>query len=150
MSDGGGVTARRALTLDNDLFFAVKITETLKRAGFQTRVTRTAMEFASLLVDGDYAVALVNTAARGVDWQAGVRSAREANIPVIAYGSHVDLETQAAARQAGATRVIANSRLAELAAIVERAIARAAGTTPQAEGGDPASPGAVGDEERQD
>jgi hypothetical protein len=44
-------------------------------------------------------------------------------VPVIAFGSHVDLETQAEARKAGATRVIANSKLAmDLPGAVERAI----------------------------
>ncbi len=44
-------------------------------------------------------------------------------MPVIAFGSHVDLETQAEARKAGATRVIANSKLAaDLPGIVERAL----------------------------
>ena len=116
---------RQIVALENDLFFAVKITDTLKRAGFQTRVTRTATELRELLIGGEYALALVNTAARGIDWQAGVAAAREAGVPAIAYGPHVDLDTQAAARAAGATRVIVNSRLAELPAIIERVIARA-------------------------
>lgn len=116
---------RQIVALETDLFFAVKVQDTLKRAGFHTRVTRTTSEFHALLSGGGYALALVNTAARGVDWQAGVVAAREAGVPVIAYGPHVDLATQGEARAAGATRVIANSRLAELPTIVERVIARA-------------------------
>ncbi len=135
------------VALESDLFFAVKIRDTLKRAGFQTRLARNASEFRALLLGGGYALALVNTAARGADWKAGVAAAREAGVPVVAYGPHVDLDTQAEARAAGAARVIANSRLTELPAIIERVIARwgegptsrgevAGDTDPSATGGD--------------
>ena len=113
---------RSALLLDNDLFFVAKISATLKRAGYATRTARTLDAFTQGLT-GLPAIALVNTAARGVDWQAGIAAARSAGVPVIAFGSHVDLETQAEARKAGATRVIANSKLAtDLPGIVERAL----------------------------
>lgn len=119
--------SRQILALEPDLFFAVKITETLRRAGFQTRVSRSVAQFSELLSAGAYRVVLINTAARGIDWRAGIEAARAAHVFVVAYGSHVDLETQEAARKAGATRVIANSRLDNLATIVERMISRAAG-----------------------
>ncbi|HEX3269412.1 MAG TPA: response regulator [Ktedonobacterales bacterium] len=113
---------RSALLLDNDLFFVAKISATLKHAGYTTRTARTLDAFSQGLAEKPD-IALVNTAARGVDWRAGIVTAREAGIPVIAFGSHVDLETQAEARKAGATRVIANSKLAtDLPGIVERAI----------------------------
>ncbi|HEY7092213.1 MAG TPA: hypothetical protein VH393_03485 [Ktedonobacterales bacterium] len=113
---------RSALLLDNDLFFVAKIGATLKHAGYVTRTARTLDAFSQgLAAKPD--IALVNTAARGVDWRAGIVVAREACVPVIAFGSHVDLETQAEARKAGATRVIANSKLAtDLPGIVERAL----------------------------
>lgn len=115
-----------ALLLDNDLFFVAKVTGTLKHAGYTTRTVRTAADFAAALTeDAQFAVALVNTAARGVDWQAAITTAREARLPVIAYCPHVDLETQEAARRAGATRVIANSKLAtDLPQIVARTVRR--------------------------
>jgi DNA-binding NtrC family response regulator len=113
---------RTALLLDNDLFFVTKITTTLKHAGYATHTARTLDAFSQGLADKPD-IALVNTAARGVDWRAGIMAAREAGVPVIAFGSHVDLETQAEAREAGATRVIANSKLAtDLPGIVERAL----------------------------
>ncbi len=135
MSDGQDeMELRHVVALENDLFFAVKIQDTLKRAGFLTRVTRTVTDFRELLLSGGYELALVNTAARGVDWRAGVVAAREANVPVIAYGPHVDIDTQAEARAIGATRVIANSRLAELPALIDRVIARASGQAARPEG----------------
>jgi DNA-binding NtrC family response regulator len=113
---------RSALLLDNDLFFVAKISATLKRAGYATRTARTLDAFTQGLAETPD-IALVNTAARGVDWRAGIAVARGAAVPVIAFGSHVDLETQAEARKAGATRVIANSKLAtDLPSIVDRAL----------------------------
>jgi DNA-binding NtrC family response regulator len=113
---------RMALLLDTDLFFVAKISATLKHAGYVTRTVRTLDAFSQGLAEKPN-IALVNTAARGVDWRAGIAAAREAGTPVIAFGSHVDLETQAEARAAGATRVIANSKLAtDLPGIVERAV----------------------------
>jgi DNA-binding NtrC family response regulator len=113
---------RTALLLDNDLFFVAKISATLKHAGYATQTARTLDAFTQgLAAKPD--IALVNTAARGIDWRAGIAAAREAHAPVIAFGSHVDLETQAEARKVGATRVIANSKLAaDLPGIVERAL----------------------------
>jgi DNA-binding NtrC family response regulator len=114
---------RRALLLDNDLFFVAKITATLAHVGYTTQTARTLDAFAQSLNGERTDIALVNTAARGVDWRAGITAARAAGVPVIAFGSHVDLETQAEARKAGATRVIANSKLAtDLPGIVERAL----------------------------
>ena len=116
---------QRALLLDTDLFFAVKITDTLKRVGYLTRTVRRMEAFAEALAADRPAVALVNTAERGVDWRAAIAEAREANVPVIAFGSHVDLDIQEQARQAGATSVIANSKVAsDLPGVVARALRR--------------------------
>lgn len=130
MTDTHSDVAAHALLLDNDLFFVAKVTGTLKHAGYTIRTVRTAADFASALAapGAPFAVALVNTAARGVEWPAAIASAREAGVPVIAYGPHVDLETQEAARHAGATRVITNSKLAtDLPWIVARTVRRSTG-----------------------
>jgi DNA-binding NtrC family response regulator len=122
MAEQSSETQRSALLLDNDLFFVAKISATLKHVGYTTRATRTLDAFTQGLASKPV-IALVNTAARGVDWHAGIAAAVAVGVPVIAFGSHVDLETQAEARKAGATRVIANSKLAtDLPGIVERAL----------------------------
>lgn len=111
------------LLLDTDLFFAVKIADTLKHAGYTTRTVRSEADFARLLGEAPPAVAIVNTAARGIDFRHAIQLARAAAVPVVAFGSHVDVETQEAARRAGATRVIANSRVAsDLPGVLERAL----------------------------
>lgn len=120
---------RRALLLDSDLFFSVKVTDTLKHVGYQTRTVRQIAAFTQALADERPVLVLVNTAARGIDWRAGIVAARDAGIPVVAFGSHVDLATQEEARQAGATSVIANSKLAsDLPGVVARALRRGTAT----------------------
>jgi DNA-binding NtrC family response regulator len=116
-----------ALLLDSDLFFSVKVTETLKHVGLATRTLRQAEPFAAALRAERPVVALVNTAARGVDWRAGLVAARAAGVPVIAFGAHVDLATQQEARTLGATTVIPNSKLAtDLPGVVARTLGRQA------------------------
>lgn len=111
------------ILLDTDLFFVVKVRTTLQHAGYDVATARTLEDFTRRLAADLPALALVNTALAGVDWRAAIVAARAAHIPVIAFGSHVDLETQRAARQAGATRVIANSKLAtDLPDIVARTL----------------------------
>jgi DNA-binding response OmpR family regulator len=128
-----------ALLLDNDLFFVTKIIDTLKHTGWATTTARRLEDFLRRLGEDRPELALVNTAVRGVDWQTAIRAAREAGVPVIAFGSHVDLETQAAARQAGASRVISNSKLAaDLPGIVARTVRRPGHETPDADASDAA------------
>ncbi len=124
-----GEPPRRALLLDSDLFFSVKVTDTLKHAGYQTRTVRQIAAFTQALEDERPVLVLVNTAARGIDWRAGIVAARTAGLPVVAFGSHVDLAAQEQARQAGATSVIANSKLAsDLPGVVARALRRETAT----------------------
>ncbi|HEX8730388.1 MAG TPA: hypothetical protein VF739_17290 [Ktedonobacterales bacterium] len=123
-------TGARALLLDPDLFFAVKVSATLRHVSLTTVTVRSAEEWARRLAVEPFAVTLVNISARGIDWAAAIRAARMAGAPVIAYGSHVETEAHAQARAAGATRVIANSKLAaDLPGVVERVL-RGAGQRP--------------------
>ena len=111
--------------LDNDLFFVVKITDTLKHVGYHVRATRTLAEFERALGEEAPRLALVNTAARGMDALSAIRAARAVALPVVAFGSHVDLAAQEAARQAGATTVIPNARVAsDQPAVVARTLRR--------------------------
>jgi DNA-binding response OmpR family regulator len=120
--------ARVALVLEPDLFFAVKIRDTLARAGWQVIVASKASAFAGRLGQSPKpAIAIVAIGASGEDWRSAIASASAEQVPVLAFGSHVDTEAHSVARQAGATRVIANSRLAgDIVAQVEQTIARTA------------------------
>lgn len=119
MQQSGGLV----ILLDTDLFFVVKVRTMLKHTGYDVQPARTLADFTRRLMETAPTLALVNTAIAGVDWRAAIVAARGAHVPVIAFGSHVDIETQQEARQAGATRVIANSRLAaDLPGIVARTL----------------------------
>jgi hypothetical protein len=132
-SDTAFSDRREALLLEGDLFFVVRVTETLKHAGYATHAVRSEHDFAQALLARRPVVTLVNTAARGVDYARALAAARAAGIPSVAYGPHVDLESQIAARAAGATVVVTNSRLAaDLPGIVARAVRRGA-EAPEAE-----------------
>src|SRR5258707_12117272 len=89
MSDD--TVARRALLLDNDLFFSVKITDTLKHSGYQTGTVRRLDDFTQALAEARPLAALVNTAARGLDWPSAITAARAAQGPLLAVRSHVDI-----------------------------------------------------------
>lgn len=133
MSQNDTVTPKRALLLDPDLFFAVKVRDTLKHIGMQTTAVRQVAEWTRQLEGERFDIALVNTAARGVEWREAIANARAVGLPVIAYGSHIDTDAQAQARTAGATRVIANSKLAaDLPMIVEQTLQRTRDAASQA------------------
>jgi DNA-binding response OmpR family regulator len=112
---------KKILLLEKDLFFIVKVRDTLSHAGYETQVARSAEDFARKLAAATPALAIVHTGLAGVDWEQVIGQAKAAQVPTLAFGSHIDLEAQQAARRAGADRVIANSKLANnLTAIVER------------------------------
>jgi DNA-binding NtrC family response regulator len=132
-SGANGTALKPVILLDTDLFFVVKVRTTLQHAGYDVQIARSLADFTRRLAADAPALALVNTAIVGVDWRAAIEAAREAQIPSIAFGSHVDLETQQAARDAGATRVIANSKLAaDLPGIVARTLQATSSTTDSA------------------
>ncbi len=116
---------KKVLLLERDLFFVVKVRDTLSHLGYETQVARGAEDFARKLAADVPALAMVHTGLAGVDWEQVIAEAKAAQVPTLAFGSHIDLEAQQAARRAGADRVIANSKLAkDLPAIVERMLSK--------------------------
>lgn len=103
------------LALEKDLFFAVKIRDTLRHHEMQAQTVRNLAAFEQgLAISGEEkpALVIVNTAIQGVDWEEAIRQARANGYPVLAFGSHMDLDARARALQAGAQRVVANSKFA--------------------------------------
>ena len=101
------------LALEKDLFFAVKIHDTLRHHEMEVTTVRTLADFEQKLAsDGDKrpVLAIINIATKGVDWEAAICAARARSLPVLAFGSHMDLEARAKALQAGAQKVVANSK----------------------------------------
>ncbi len=112
------------LALEKDLFFSVKMRDTLRHHDMEVTTVRTLPAFEQrLAAAGDQrpALVIVNTATVGVDWEAALREARARNYPVLAFGSHMDLEARAKALQAGAQRVVANSKFtSDMPGLVKR------------------------------
>ena len=112
------------LALEKDLFFSVKMRDTLRYHGMEVKTVRTLPAFEQgMAASGEEkpALVIVNTATKGVDWEAAIRQARASGFTVLAFGSHMDLEARAKALQAGAQRVVANSKFtADMAELVKR------------------------------
>jgi DNA-binding response OmpR family regulator len=125
--------ATTVLLLERDLFFSVKIRDTLRYLNYETVVARSEEDFARKLAASAPALAIVNIATAGVSWERVIAQARAADVLVLAFGPHVDLEAQQQARRAGANRVVSNSKLAkDLPAIVGRILADGAGVNQDA------------------
>ena len=114
----------RILALENDLFFAVKIRDTLRHHDMEVTTVRTLPAFEQLLAAPTRdlpALVIVNTAAAGVDWESAIRQARAHGLPVLAFGSHMDLEARERAIKAGARRVVANSKfVTDMPGLIQR------------------------------
>src|SRR5260370_21123950 len=87
----------RILALEKDLFFGVKMRDTLRHHDMEVTTVRTLPAFEQLLAapggEGPELV-IVNTATTGVDWESAIRQARTHGLPVLAFGSHMDLEAR--------------------------------------------------------
>lgn len=115
------------LALEKDLFFAVKIRDTLRHHEIEARTARNLAAFEQgLALSGDEkpALVIINIAIQGVDWEEAIRQARAAGYPVLAFGSHMDLDARARAIEAGAKHVVANSKFtSDMPGLVKRMIA---------------------------
>ena len=119
------------LALEKDLFFSVKIRDTLRHHDMDVTTVRTLPAFMQrLATEGDERpkLAIVNTATAGVDWETAIREARQHGLPVLAFGSHMDLEAREKALQAGAQRVVANSKFtSDMPGLVQRMLNESGG-----------------------
>jgi DNA-binding response OmpR family regulator len=115
---------KRILALEKDLFFSVKMRDTLRHYDMEVMTVRTLPAFEqNLQASGEEmpALVIINTATKGVDWEAAIRQARANSLPVLAFGSHMDLEARAKALKAGAQRVVANSKFtSDMPGLVQR------------------------------
>jgi hypothetical protein len=104
--------ATSVLALEKDLFFSVKIRDTLRHHAIEATTVRTLDAFEQRLeaTDERPALVIVNIAIKGVDWEAAIRAAHTRGYLVLAFGSHMDLEAREKALAAGAAKVVANSK----------------------------------------
>jgi DNA-binding response OmpR family regulator len=112
------------LALEKDLFFSVKMRDTLRHYDMEVKTVRSLSAFEESLTAKDeeeLALVIVNIATIGVDWETAIRKARTAGLKVLAFGSHMDLEARSKALESGAQRVVANSKFtSDMPALVQR------------------------------
>lgn len=120
-------TPQRVVAVVRDLFFAVRIKDTLRPHGYEVAVVKsdTALDAALRDTNPPPALVILDLNFRAIDPPATIARLKAAPatsaIPILAFGSHLDHESRDAARAAGATRVVANSKLHEdLPALVQR------------------------------
>jgi hypothetical protein len=105
----GGDNAPVAMLLCADLMFAVQLQNIARATGFKPVTLRPGAS-----VPQETAVLVVNLAdlSGPRTWESAVRDAAGRGILVIAFGPHMDTDSRRAAKEAGASRVLANSNLA--------------------------------------
>lgn len=90
--------------LSRDVFFGMRIRTVLNQLGYDLKLCKTEQE----LVDStDGAVAALVDFNIPVDWSQ-LTSVLESDVPIIAFGSHTNVEGFRAAKAAGVTRVVSN------------------------------------------
>jgi DNA-binding response OmpR family regulator len=124
--------AATIIALENDLFFSVRIRDTLRHHDMNVTIARNLANFEKAVADAaaiartdetQPALALVDVSLKNVDWEAAIRAARAQDLTVLTFGSHKDLEARARALQAGAHKVLANSKFVkDIPTIVKQAL----------------------------
>jgi CheY-like chemotaxis protein len=97
-----------------DLFFSVKVADTARAIGYQTREVAHAEALIAAVREGAAGVVLDTQERSG--WQAAVQALKAdpatAQVPILAFGSHVDVAASRAAVAAGCDRLVTRGKLA--------------------------------------
>ncbi len=109
-AEPGGRLPRVAILAD-DLMWATRLADGVRRAGGEAMPVRNAAALQGALVAADGC--LVDLTARAYDALAALREATEAGVPSVAVGQHDDADARRAARAAGASKVYAYRTLFE-------------------------------------
>ncbi len=115
----------RVLALTPDLFFSTRIKSTLERAGHVVRVVDTSEreEVEEALWSLNPALTILDIGAVGWEWEGVLQVVRAAapELPILAFGSHMNVEATKRAQELGATRVVAKSEFVNnMTNLVER------------------------------
>jgi hypothetical protein len=109
------------VVLNRDLFFGVKIGNTLRALGYRVSFVSTTEAFIEHLTSSAEAPVLgVIDMGAGVDWEA-IAALTGAETPLLVFGSHLDVVGRRAAKAAGVTRVVSNGDFhRDMVALVRR------------------------------
>jgi PleD family two-component response regulator len=101
------------VALVKDLFFSVKIKNELAAHGYTPVFARSTEQFGALLRERQPALGLIDLGA-GVDWSQVKGLGQDpatAEVPILVFGSHKDVDGFRAAKAAGVTRVVSNGQM---------------------------------------
>lgn len=109
------MTQKRILALITDLFFSVRVETGLGARGYDVIIADDTDLHDRLTSESPPALVIVDIGGFGLDWEAAIQSVRThlPSVPILAFGSHVDLDARQRALDAGATKVVAKSRFVE-------------------------------------
>ena len=99
---------RKGLLICKDLFFQSQVTAAATQAGCTVEVLFNPSQLSDRLQDGTIRAVFVDISTPGIDITSLVSEAGE--IPVVAYGPHVQSGKLRTATEAGCADVMANSR----------------------------------------
>ena len=108
------MSSRRVAALVEDLFFSSRIEQAIGHLGIVGLVAGAPSAVEAFVRSEPADVVLVDMDCRRADWEGMLRTLREIGGPslnLIAFGPHRDLAVRSRALEAGATSVIANSKL---------------------------------------
>lgn len=131
--DSESTTVSRGLivVLNRDLFFGVRIGNTLRDLGYAVAFVPTTGTFVERLRgEGPVALGIIDMSA-GVEWELIRELRAEGNeTPLLAFGSHTDVDGRRAAKAAGVTRIVSNGEFHhELVPLVRRYAAASSAPT---------------------
>lgn len=108
--------------LNKDVFFGIKISNTLRGLGWTVSILKTTADFHAAMSAGTPRLGIIDMNA-GVDWDviAELTGDGGPSVPVLVFGSHLDVDGFRAAKAAGVTRVVSNGDFhREMVTLVER------------------------------
>jgi hypothetical protein len=106
----------RIVALSRDLFFGMRVRTVVRHLGYDLALVNDETALMAALDEGEAVLTLVDFN-QPVDWEA-LKPLLEGGVPVLAFGSHTDVDGFRAAKAAGVSRVVSNGdfsrRLPEL------------------------------------
>ena len=112
------------VVLARDLFFGVRIRQVGTELGYRVQVVNDATGYIEALEAEPVALGVVDINARP-DWDEIARTRPVGgDVPILAFGPHLDVDGLRAAKAAGVTRVVSNGQFHREAAELLRRYAR--------------------------
>lgn len=121
--DEVSTSSGRIVVLNRDLFFGVKIGNQLKSQGYDVVFAKETLGFVERVRETPRPVLGLIDMNAGVDWDsiASLMGDDGTGVPVLAFGSHLDVDGRRAAKVAGVTRVLSNGDFhRDMVALVRR------------------------------